>query len=122
MKNIIITGLPRSGKSTLLAKLVLGFDKKVGFITKEILVNQGRVGFEVENHLGQKFTLAHINFETDIQVAKYFVKIESLNEVIPSITKFDSEDLLYLDEIGQMQLHSNKFRDLVVAYLNSENL
>ena len=44
-KNILITGKPKSGKSTILEKVIFGIPDKVGFITKEIRANGQRTGF-----------------------------------------------------------------------------
>jgi len=121
-KNILITGKPRSGKSTLLQKLINVIPNKVGFITKEILENNERVGFEIETHLGKKNVLAHINFKTPNAVSRYFVNVENLEAMIPEVVDFQNDNFLYLDEIGQMELFSAKFKELVLKYLNSENI
>jgi nucleoside-triphosphatase THEP1 len=120
-KNILITGKPKSGKSTLLKKLISTIPHKVGLITNEILGEHGRVGFEIETYSGHKTVLAHVDFETQHRVSKYFVNIESLESMLPEISRFESSDLLYLDEIGQMQLFSEKFKELILQYLDSQN-
>lgn len=121
-KNILITGLPKSGKSTLLEKILSKTQYKVGFLTKEILGDEGRLGFEMETSSGDEVILAHVNHKTPYQVSKYFVDIISLESMIPKVIEFNNDDLLYLDEIGQMQLFSKKFEKLVEKYLNSENI
>lgn len=120
-KNILITGMPRSGKSTLLKKLIATYNQKVGFITNEVCKNGERVGFELETHRGEKSMLASVNFKTDFKVSKYFVNIKNLDELIPSVKVFNENDLLFLDEIGQMELFSKKFKKLVNKYLDSPN-
>lgn len=121
-KNILITGVPHSGKSTLLAKIISNIPQRVGFVTKEIRNNQGRIGFEIETSGGEKAILSHIDFKGPFQVSKYFVDIENLEAKIPDLLKFKSDDILYLDEIGQMQLFSKKFEELVTSYLDSKNI
>ncbi len=120
-KNILITGQPKSGKSTLLEKVIFGIPDKVGFITKEIRANGQRTGFEVQTHLGTKMVLANVDFKTPHRVSKYFVSVENLDSVIPEVSSFSDEDLLYLDEIAQMELFSEKFKELALQYLNSKN-
>ncbi len=120
-KNILITGKPKSGKSTLLRNLVSNIPDKVGFITNEIRNESGRVGFEIETNLGHKTILAHIDFKTPHKVSKYFVDVEKLDSIIPEVSRFGKDDLLYLDEIGQMELFSEAFKKLVLTFLNSEN-
>ena len=121
-KNIIITGMPRSGKSTLLKKLVTPIDQKVGFVTNEVRKEGERVGFEVETHNGKKSMLAHVDFKTNIKVSKYVVDIKNLDDIIPSVEKFNDSDVLFLDEIGQMELCSEKFKILVTTYFDSPNI
>lgn len=121
-KNILITGAPKSGKSTLLNKVIESVKNKVGFVTNEILGGNGRVGFEIETQLGNKKTLAHIDFKTQLKVSKYSVDIENLDDLIPEVSNFQEGDLLYLDEIGQMELYSEKFKELTLSYLNSNNI
>src|SRR3989344_397150 len=120
-KNILITGMPRSGKSTLLKKLITNFDQKVGFVTNEVRKDGERIGFELENHKGEKSMLANVDFKTNFKVSRYFVDINNLGEIIPSVDQFDDHDFLFLDEIGQMELFSEKFKVLVKKYLDSPN-
>ena len=120
-KNILITGMPKSGKSTLLKKIIKKHDKKTGFVTNEIRENGERVGFEIETHTGQKSVLANINFKTSLKVSKYFVNIKNLDEIIPKVSEFNGDDLLFIDEIGQMELFSKKFKQLVLRYFDSPN-
>lgn len=121
-KNILITGLPKSGKSTILRKIISGCQDKVGFITNEVREGGERVGFEIETQNGKKAMLASVKFNTGPKVSKYFVDIENLDLMIGEIIKFKEKDLLFLDEIGQMELFSEKFKEIVVKFLDSENL
>ena len=59
-KNIIITGLPRSGKTTLLKEIVKLLDDTFGFVTNEIRKDGERTGFEVETHLGKTSLVSYI--------------------------------------------------------------
>ncbi len=121
-KNILITGKPKSGKSTLLRKLISPIPNKVGFLTNEILKEGVRTGFEIETHTGRKATLADVTLESPNKVSKYFVHIENLEPLIPDVSRFTNNDILYLDEIGQMQLFSKSFQHLVLRYLDSQNI
>lgn len=120
-KNILITGMPRSGKSTLLKKIIKNYDKKVGFITNEIRKDGERVGFEIETNTGQKSMLANVDFKTNFKVSRYFVDISNLDNLLPKIEKFNDDELLFIDEIGQMELFSEKFKQVVLNYLDSSN-
>lgn len=121
-KNIIITGVPKSGKSTLLKEIISKFDYKTGFITNEILKDNKRIGFEIETSLGEKSVIASVYFQTDFKVAKYFVNVDNIDLIIPKITQFGDNNLLYIDEIAEMELFSEKFKDLVTKYFDSSNI
>ncbi|MEN9614135.1 MAG: hypothetical protein RLZZ347_442 [Candidatus Parcubacteria bacterium] len=118
---ILITGKPKSGKSTLLKKLIEAIPNKVGFVTNEILGETGRLGFEIETHLGTKATLAHVDFQTEPKVSKYGVSIKNLESMLPEVFDFKKSDFLHLDEIGQMELFSERFKALALRYLDSQN-
>lgn len=120
-KNILITGKPKSGKSTLLKGLITDIPNKTGFVTNEILGESGRVGFEIETRTGRRTMLARVDSETPYKVSKYFVNVSNLDAALSEISDFDDNDLLYLDEIGQMQLFSDTFKRLALHYLDSEN-
>lgn len=114
--------MPRIGKSTLLQRVIRDLPQKTGFVTHEVLEDGKRVGFEVEAQSGRRADLANIRFTTPHQVARYFVDTTPMEELLPSIITFGKDDVLYLDEIGEMQLLSPKFRKLALRYLNAENL
>ncbi len=123
-KNILITGRPGSGKSTLVKKLIENIPQRVGFVTSEILEDEKRVGFEVETHQQLKATVAHVDFKTSARLSersKFFIDMSNLESLIPEVSEFRVDDFLYLDEIGQMQLLSHQFQQLVTRYLDSEN-
>ncbi len=120
-KNILITGMPRSGKSTLLKKIISIQENKVGFVTNEVRKNDERVGFEIETNLGEKSALANVDFKTSFKVSKYFVGISNLDKIMPKVAEFNSDDFLYIDEIGQMELFSDSFKQLAIKYLDSQN-
>ena len=122
MNNILITGVPKSGKSTLLKNVLNGFDKpKKGFITKEIRDKDERTGFKIITSEGIKRTLSSVDINSPIKVSRYFVDVPGFEGILPPLFEFNKE-LLYIDEIGQMELYSNRFGELVNLYLNSPNM
>ncbi len=120
-KNILITGAPKSGKSTFLDKLIADYSNKFGFLTKEIRKDGIRTGFEMVSHDGGKMMLADVDTVDTHKVGKYFVHTKNIDLFLKKLSSSDSKDLLYIDEIGQMQLFSDLFRKIVLQFLNSPN-
>lgn len=89
-------------------------------MTRELLKDNERVGFELVSSLGQTATLASVESESPIRVSRYGVELPELESFLNSLPQPDSNHLLYLDEIGQMELYSDKFKTLVAKYLNTE--
>lgn len=118
---LLITGLPKSGKSTLLESLVSRYNGMAqGFITREIKNGDKRTGFEIVTSNGEHVLLAQTEVETDFPVGRFFAMPNNISKAIKSISDFGSADLLYIDEIGQMQLLSAEFKTLLSSYLNSD--
>lgn len=113
--------MPRSGKTALLKKIISNYKNKVGFVTNELRENGERTGFEIQTYANRKIILASTDFLSDYKVSKYFVNVKNLDLILNDVQSFKKNDLLYLDEIGQMELFSEKFKQTVLYYLNSEN-
>lgn len=119
---ILITGRPHSGKSTLIGKIINRFESRQGFITREIMVDGKRTGFEIVLANGDIFTLADTKATpSPYKLSRYFVRLDQLERAISRSESYDANDLLYLDEIGQMELFSDRFKDLTRRYLDSDN-
>jgi len=119
--NILITGAPHIGKSTLLVNVVEGIKSKQGFITGEVLDQGYRIGFELVSAIGDKALLASVNSSSKIRVSKYGVDIDTLDNFLESLPEPLPNDLLYLDEVGEMELYSSNFKRLVEYYLDLPN-
>lgn len=120
--NILITGSPASGKTTLLEKLILNIPDKKGFITREIREAGRRRGFEIVTSDGERKPLAGIDIDSPYRVSKYKVDVRGFENVIERFFSFSENDVLYIDEIGKMELFSDSFKDLVTEYLAADNL
>lgn len=118
---IILTGEPHVGKSTLLKDLVTDIENKQGFITNEMINDQTRTGFELVAANGSRQVLASVDSDSKVRVSKYGVNIDNLNKFIEDLPDVKVDDLLYIDEVGQMQLYSDAFRNLVKHYLSLQN-
>jgi nucleoside-triphosphatase THEP1 len=87
-----------------------------------MLDNGQRVGFEIEDNKGNKAILSHVNFKSDKKVSRYFVDIKNLDNALSKIDNFGVDDILYIDEIGEMELFSDNFKQIVLKYLDSPNI
>jgi nucleoside-triphosphatase THEP1 len=121
-KNLLITGAPNVGKSTLIQRILTDTPmKRVGFHTQEIKYENNRVGFRLITNTNLSTTIAHVEYGGP-RVSNYGVSIIDFEGVLPSLFDFkEGQQFLYIDEIGQMQLLSNIFHELVNDYLCSAN-
>lgn len=116
--NILITGKPGVGKTTLIAKVTQGRQNVKGFFTKEIRKNRKRVGFAIETLDGKEGVLAHMNIESPFRVSKYKVNLKDIEDIcVPSLDVH--ADFIIIDEIGKMELFSQKFKQKVMEALDT---
>lgn len=118
---LLITGSPKSGKSTILDNLVSNIVLRRGFITKEIVKDQRRTGFVAEDMDYRSVVLAQTENPTSLQVGRFHVQPEVLAQFTQNLSHPQVGELLYIDEIGQMQLQSDEFKSLVAVYLDAPN-
>lgn len=124
-KNILITGLPGIGKTTLIKKLSeeLKDFHPVGFYTTEIRGNGIRKGFELISLDGRRGLLSHINIKSHCRVGKYGVDVRGFEDFIDSIPFLNPETtLVIIDEIGKMECFSDKFIKLLKEIQDLEKL
>ncbi|MGD2247682.1 MAG: NTPase [Candidatus Methanofastidiosia archaeon] len=119
--NILITGKPGIGKTTLIQNIVQSCDNVAGFYTKEIRKNGQRVGFAIKTMDGKTGVLAHIDIDSPVSVSKYKVNIPAIENIcVPSINF--SAGVIVIDEIGKMELYSESFKDIVLKALDTKNV
>lgn len=109
---LFITGKPKAGKTTLIKKLYGLFPERfIGFWTEEIREKGNRVGFRIITTRGDEGILAHINFKTP-KVGKYGVNVEEFERIVlPILRMYDFKNMLLADEIGKMELLSERFSE-----------
>ena len=129
-----ITGLPRSGKSAVMQKVVSmlsderveemrarGDDveaaKLLGGMRCEPLVEDGeRVGFKCINYqTGEEAVMAHKNIDSRTRVLGYGIDPEALDRVaVPAIREAMEEyEVIVIDEIGKFSVESEAFVEVV---------
>jgi len=118
MEKILLEGRPGSGKTTVAARLAgllgeRGVDVR-GFVTHELREHGRRVAFEVATFEGSRATLAHVNLTGAPRVGKYGVDVEAFERVaLPALANVPARAVVLIDELGKMELASERFRDAV---------
>jgi len=117
---LLITGSPGTGKTSVLLKVVDALKARGysvgGVISREARVGWARVGFEIlDLGSGRRGWLAHVNRKIGPQIGKYRVNLEDLenigaNAIVDAVENFD---VIAIDEIGPMELFSEKFKEAV---------
>ena len=125
--NILLTGKPGIGKTTIIKKIVEKYkEHSAGFYTEEIKEKGGRVGFKIKNITGDEGILSHINIKSNCNVGKYGVNINVIDSVGVSAVENGLEcnqtELIIIDEIAKMELFSRNFREIVISTLNSSKI
>ncbi len=123
---LLLTGNPGVGKTTVLTKTVNALKEKGycvgGMITREVRENGVRVGFEIlDLNSGRSGWLAHVNQKAGPRVGKYRVNTEDLDLVGAEAVAESMENcaVTAIDEIGPMELFSEKFKEVTRKALES---
>jgi len=117
-QNFFVTGMPKSGKTTIIRKVVEELKRRGlrvgGFISPEETEHGTRKGFHVQDiETGKVATLASMDADGP-RVSKYHVDIKSFESIaMPSMENVDMYDVFVVDEIGRMELKSRKFLGLL---------
>ncbi|MGB7291900.1 MAG: nucleoside-triphosphatase [Thermodesulfobacteriota bacterium] len=124
-KNILVTGFPGIGKTTLIMALSseLKRYRPVGFYTEELREGGVRKGFELVSLNGEKMILSHQDILTGYRVGKYKVDVAGFEEFLGKVRFFDPAiGLIIIDEIGKMECLSNKFKEIMWQIVDSEKI
>jgi len=123
-KNILLTGSPGCGKTTVIRKVVSALEIPAsGFYTAEERPDCGsRTGFSIHTLDGRSGTLAKVGMNSPWQVGRYGVDLQSVDHLaVESIKPTGDRHLIVIDEIGKMECFSSLFRCAVEMALDSLN-
>ncbi len=125
MAKILLSGRPGVGK-TMIVRKVIDSDLPIagGFFTGEIRERGRRVGFRVKDALtGDEGILAHVGCKGPARVGKYGVDVSSFERIgVAAMERsMDRDGCVVIDEIGKMELFSNKFRAVVEEIMDSRD-
>ena len=125
---LILTGAPGVGKTTVLTTIVDAMKAKGmsvgGMISREVRKDNVRVGFEIVDLTSAKRGwLAHVN-GSGPQIGKYHVNLIDLDKVGTAaiFQALENCSIIAIDEIGPMELFSEKFKQAVTQTLESKKL
>lgn len=114
MKHILIVGSPGVGKTTLIKRLAqsLRGGPVDGLYTEELRENGERLGFWLSSLDGRQVLLAHKHMDSPHHVGAYRVNVSVLDSFAVDIIRraMKRSLVLFIDEIGKMELHSTAFQ------------
>jgi nucleoside-triphosphatase len=124
IKCVLLTGLPRTGKTTLLKKIIENLNSCGGFYTEQIIQNNKRIGFKIKTLDGKEGILAKKDLESKYRLGKYGINLEDLENIgVKAIERAIREkEVVVIDEIGKMEFFSEKFKRVVSEALDSDRI
>ncbi|MFO8033551.1 MAG: NTPase [Candidatus Bipolaricaulota bacterium] len=121
---VAVSGHPGVGKTTFVQGLAAALPLRVGgIVTQEIRVVGRRVGFTLKDlATGEEGILAHLHHAQGPQLGRYRVHTHDLEEIgAAAIERAAREaELVVIDEVGPMELTSERFVQAVRKALHSD--
>lgn len=115
-RNILLTGPPRVGKTTVLKRVLDGLEDEgiavAGLFSPERREAGHRVGFAlVDIASGRRVTMASTAFERGPRVGKYRVDVDAVDAIVERALgeRPDVAEAFLVDEIAPMECHNDRF-------------
>lgn len=125
--NYLITGPPRSGKTTVIQRTVSTLEDRGlsagGVYCPEIRDGGERIGFEIVDVLtGESKRLAHVDEPGGPRVGEYRVNVANVDEICETAfgRALAEADYVVVDEIAPMETYSDEFTRGVRSALDAE--
>lgn len=122
-RTILLTGRPGVGKTTVIKEIAerLG-DSAGGFYTAEIRKGGRRQGFRIVTLAGDEGILSHVDLKGPPRVSSYGVNLMDLEGIgVAAMTQAaDRGQCVVVDEIGKMELFSQRFREIVLGAIEGD--
>lgn len=126
IKNILITGNPGVGKTTLIKNIISKLNISAGgFYTSEIRNSEGkRWGFKIISLDGKEDIMASVQIISRYRISKYGVNITVIDRIgVSAIADaIKNKDIVIIDEIGRMELFSKEFANITIDALDSPKI
>lgn len=127
MGSVFLTGMPGSGKSTVVSNVIkilwkLGW-KVGGILTPEVRVGDKRIGFKVVDLSSRKEAMmASVNIRSVYRVSKYGVDVKNFERIALPALDFAVKKckVIVIDELGKMEFFSKRFHEKVYEILKLE--
>ncbi|MEM1577548.1 MAG: nucleoside-triphosphatase [Candidatus Pacearchaeota archaeon] len=127
MEKIFITGMPGSGKTTLIKRIMEKTEDYLAIISEEIRKNGKRIGFFIElrddKKIIEKEILALDKVEEGnkcIKFGRYYVFPKNIDKIVDKAKLLIKEkEIIFIDEIGKMEFYSEKFKKFIEEILKS---
>lgn len=122
---LLLTGKPGVGKTTVIKRIIEEAGVRAGgFYTEEIRKGGRREGFHICTLRGDSGVMAHVSHPGPFRVGRYGVDVDLFERIVlPTIEDaLNTEEVIIIDEIGRMELFSNRFRRLIERVLKSDRM
>ena len=120
-RDLLLTGKPGCGKTTVIRRVVDGRSDTGGFYTGEVREGGRRTGFSITTLDGRSGILAGTDIESSVHLGRYGVNVTDIDEIAASSVEAavsgDAVGVVVIDEIASMEMASERFRRAVLMAL-----